>query len=132
MPKNKKTTVIALVALAVAAAIMLTCWFAFKPETSAGAKTLTILVTHGDGSTKTFAIKTDAEYLGQALTEEALIAGDMEQYGMYIRSVDGEYADEALQQWWGYTKGGEAVNYGVDMCPIADGEQYEFTLNTGW
>ncbi len=131
MPKNKKTTIIAFVALAVVVAIMLTCWFMFKPETSEGGKNLTILVTHGDESTKTFNVETGAEFLGEALVAEGLIQGDVTEYGLYIKTVDGETADEAIQQWWGYTKGGEAVNYGVDMCPIADGEQYEFTLNTG-
>ncbi len=132
MPKNKKTTIVAVIVLAIAAAVMAVCWFAFKPGTIEGAKELTILVTHGDKSTNTFTVKTDAEFLGQALVEEGLIEGSIEQYGMYIKAVDGEFCDESQQQWWGYTKGGEMVNYGVDMCPIADGEQYEFTLNTGW
>ncbi len=132
MPKNKKTTILAVIAFVAVVAIMLTCWFMFKPETSAGAKNLTILVTHGDASTKTFTVKTDAEFLGDALVAEGLIQGEEAEYGLYVKTVDGETCDEAAQQWWGYTKGGEAVNYGVDMCPIADGEQYEFTLNTGW
>lgn len=131
MPKNKKTILIAAAALVLVAA-MLAAWFLFKPGTTAGGKDLTILVTHGDGSVKTFQLSTDAEYLGDALAAEGLIEGEIAQYGMYIKAVDGEPCDESKQQWWGYTKGGEMVNYGVDMCPIADGEQYEFTLNTGW
>ena len=61
-----------------------------------------------------------------------LIAGTDGEYGLYVLTVDGETVDEANQEWWGYTKGGEMVEYGVDMCPIADGEHYEFTLNVGW
>ncbi len=132
MPKNKKTTILAIAVLAVAAVVMLACWFAFKPETNTGVKNLTILVTHGDGSTKNFAITTEAAYLGEALVAEGLVQGEKKDFGLYVTAVDGETIDEEIQQWWGYTKRGETVNYGVDMCPIADGEQYEFTLNTGW
>lgn len=132
MPKSKKTTLFAVIALVIAATVMAGCWFLFKPESSEGAKALTVLVTHGDGTTKTFTYQTDAEMLGEVLVAEGLIEGEAGPYGMYIKAVDGEPCDEEKQQWWGYTKRGEMVNYGVDMCPIADGEQYEFTLNTGW
>ena len=33
-------------------------------------KALTVDVTHGDGTTKTFTVKTDAENLGAALVED--------------------------------------------------------------
>ena len=47
-------------------------------------------------------------------------------------TVDGETADESIQQWWCITKGGEMLMTGVDDTMIADGEAYEFTLTTGW
>ena len=54
------------------------------------------------------------------------------EYGLYVLTVDGETADESIQQWWCITKGGEEHFYGVDDTMIQDGEQYEFTLKTGW
>ena len=129
--KNKKA-VAAIVVLVVLVAVAAVCWFAFGPKAVAGGKTITGGVTHKDGTMKTFEITTDAEFLRGALEQEKLVQGDETEYGLYILTVDGETADEANQEWWGYTKSGEQVNYGVDSCPIADGEHYEFTLNVGW
>ena len=129
--KNKKTlaAVLVLTALVITAAV---CWFAFAPRTSAGAKSITVDVTHKDGQSNTFTIETDAEYLGDAMKQENLLEGEDGEFGMYVLTVDGETVDESNQEWWGYTKSGEMVNYGVDCCPIADGDHYEFTLNVGW
>ena len=129
--KNKKTlaAVLALVVLILAAAI---CWFAFAPKAVAGSKTITVDVTHKDGQTNTYEIHTDEEFLRGAMEQEGLVAGTESEYGLYMLTVDGETVDEAKQEWWGYTKSGEMVNYGVDTCPIEDGDHYEFTLNVGW
>ena len=129
--KNKKT-LIAVIALVVLVAVAAACWFAFGPKAVAGSKTVTIDVTHKDGTTKTFEIKTDEEFLRGALEQDGLVAGTETEYGLYVLTVDGETVDEANQEWWGYAKSGEQVNYGVDSCPIADGDHYEFTLNVGW
>ena len=129
--KNKKT-MLAVLILVVLVAVAAICWFAFGPKAIEGGKTIEVDVTHKDGQTNTFVIQTDAEYLGQAMQEQGLLEGEEGPYGMYVLTVDGETVDEANQEWWGYTKSGEQVNFGVDLCPIADGEHYEFTLNIGW
>ena len=49
-----------------------------------------------------------------------------------MKTVNGVTADDAQQQWWCFTKGGEMVNTGVDDTPIADGDTFEITLTTGW
>lgn len=129
--KNKRIW-IAVVVMVVLIAAAVGCWFAFGPKDAAGSKTVTVDVTHKDGQTKTFEIHTDEEYLRGALEQENLVSGNETEYGLYVLTVDGETADEANQEWWGYTKSGEMVNFGVDTCPIADGDHYEFTLNVGW
>ena len=113
-------------------AVAAICWFLFAPDAVAGSKTIEVDVTHGDGSVKTFEIHTDAEYLREALEQEDLVAGTESEFGLYMMTVDGETVDESQQEWWGYTKSGEMVNYGVDTCPIEDGDHYEFTFNIGW
>ncbi|MBQ5987536.1 MAG: DUF4430 domain-containing protein, partial [Clostridia bacterium] len=77
-------------------------------------------------------IRTDAETLRGALEQESLIAGDEGEYGLFVKTVDGETADDAKQEWWCLTKGGEMWMNGVDTTEIADGDAYEFTLTVGW
>lgn len=94
--------------------------------------TVTVTVVHGDGSSKDFTVKTDKEMLGEALTDEKLVDGEEGPYGLFIKTVDGETADDAEQEWWCLTKGGESVNTGVDSTPVEDGATYELTLTVGW
>ena len=129
--KNKKT-IIAVALLLVLVAVAAACWLAFSPKAIEGEKTITVDVTHKDGQTNTFVLQTDAEYLGVAMQEGGLLEGTDGPYGMYILAIDGEPVDESKQEWWGYTKSGEYVEYGVDGCVIADGDHYEFTFNIGW
>lgn len=129
--KNKKTLV-AVLALVVLVAVAVVCWAAFGPKSVEGSKTITVDVTHSDGTLNTFEIHTDEEFLRGALEQEGLVEGTESEYGLYVLTVDGETVDEANQEWWGYTKSGEQVNYGVDTCPIADGDHYEFSFNVGW
>ena len=130
---KKKSTIIAVIVLAAIIVIAAACWLLLKPGTVEGDKTITVVINHLNGEKKTFTINTDAEYLRGALEEEeGLVEGDESTYGLYILTMDGETADESKQEWWGYTKSGEYVEYSVDQCPIADGEHYEFTLNVGW
>lgn len=92
-----------------------------------GAKTVTVKVIAEDKSV-TFTVKTDAKTLGEALIEHGLIAGDMGDYGLYIKYVNGIRADYDLdKRYWNFTKNGEYMMTGADMTEIADGEAYEFT-----
>ena len=93
-----------------------------------GQTTFTLMVTHLDGTVKSFTVKTDAKTLGEALLAHGLIAGDESQYGLYIKFVNGIRADYDLdQRYWNFTKNGEYMMTGADMTEIADGECYEFT-----
>lgn len=121
--------VIALLAL-IAAAVFV--YVRFSPKAQAGSKTLGILIVHSDCEQKMLSVQTDAETLRDALEPEGIIAGDEGEYGLFVKTVDGETADDSRQQWWCITKGGEQLMTGVDETLIADGEQYEFTLTTGW
>ena len=129
--KNKKA-ILAVAILVVMVAVAAVCWVLFAPDAVAGNKTIEVEIIHGDGTVKSFEIHTDAEYLRGAMEQEGLISGLEAEYGLYILTVDGETVNEDNQEWWGYTKSGEQVNYGVDTCPIADGEHYEFTFHVGW
>lgn len=95
-------------------------------------KDITLKVVHGDGTEKEFPITTTAATLGDALVAEGLVEGEESSYGLFITTVDGETADDSLQQWWCITRSGEMLSTGADQTPIADGEQYELTLTEGY
>lgn len=128
---KKKIALIAGVLIVLIAAFALI--FALtRPETSQGAKTIRIEVVVSDTDTREYTLHTDEEYLRGALEEENLISGSESEYGLFVTTVDGVTADDSLQQWWCFTKGGEALNTGVDSTPIQDGDQFEITLTTGY
>ncbi len=130
--KNLKKIILSLAALLLIIAALLGIYQFTRGETVKGAKAITIEVIHGDASQKTFAYHTDREYLGEALTDEALVSGETGPYGLFITTVDGETADDSAQEWWCITKDGEMLNTSADQTPIADGDRYELTLTTGY
>ena len=132
MTKTKKN-VLAVVLVAVLALGALLCWKMFAPQGTAGGKTVTVEVVHGDASTKEFVISTDSENLRGALDqEEGLVAGEEGQFGLFILTVDGETINADNQEWWCVTKNGEQLMTGVDDTVIADGEHYEITFTVGY
>ena len=116
--------------LAVAAALMLGLWYFTRPQAQEGAKTVVVEVVHSDETAKEFTYHTDLEYLGELLAAEELAQGEDSAYGLFIITVDGETAQDSLNQWWCITKGGERVDTGADATPIADGDRFELTMST--
>ncbi len=131
--QNKKWVGLAIgfvvLALVVAAAAVI--YVTTRPEPQEGAKTITVQIVYDDVDT-TVMIDTDAEYLRGALEEKNLIAGDESQYGLFVKTVNGRTADDAKQEWWCFTKGGETLMTGVDTTPITDGETFEMKLMVGY
>ena len=129
-PLNKKL-VAGVVALIVVVAALLAVYFATRPTTAAGEKTITATVV-ANGDEEVFTIETDAEYLRGALESIDLIEGSESEYGLFVTTVNGITADDSKQEWWCFTKGGETLNTGVDSTPIADGDAFEITLTEGY
>ena len=129
---SKRKTIILASCLTVLFLVFGLIWFINRPQGVSGGKTVMVEELHGDESKKSFTLRTGAETLRQACEEQGLLSGRESEYGLYVLTVDGETADENLQQWWCITKNGAEHFYGVDETMIKDGEQYEFTLKTGW
>ena len=123
MNKKKLGILIAVVVLVVA---LVAVYFATRPETNTNLKAFTLVVTHKDGTSKTMELKSDAEYLGIYLQEEGVIKGDMGQYGLYIKEVDGEKAVfEEDGAYWAFYVGEEYAMQGIDLTPIEEGKTYK-------
>lgn len=127
-----KKIVIGCIVFAVVIVALYLVYNQFKPETVKGAKKITAEVVLADGSSKSYDIQTDAEYLREALEQVKLISGSESDYGLYVTTVDGVTADESKKEWWCFTKGGETVNTSVDQTPVLDGDHFEITLTKGW
>ena len=128
----KKKLLVGCGALVLACLLAAVLYIQTRPETAEGAKAIDVVVVHGDGTEAAFQYQTDAEYLGEVLVENELAEGTESAYGLFITTVDGETADDSLQQWWCITRSGEMLSTGADQTPIADGEQYELTLTEGY
>ena len=124
---KKQTKLIIAVAVIVAVVIVMAgIYFATRPDTAQGAKTITVEVVHGDGSSKDFTYHTDSEYLGEVLLAEGLVAGDQGEFGLYILTVDGEDAIfEESGAYWALYQNGEMTTTGADTTPIQDGDSFQ-------
>lgn len=131
MKKNQKLLIAAAVLVVVMAAMA--ALYAFtRPAAAEGAKTITVEVVHKDGTEKAFTYHTDAEYLGEVLLAEGLIAGEDSQFGLYIITVDGEDAVyEEDGAYWALYEGEEYAQQGVDATPAADGGRYGLVYTVG-
>ena len=95
-----------------------------------GSKTVDVYVTAADKSVK-LTVKTDEEKLGAALLALGIIEGDMGEFGIYIKVVNGMTADYDVDaSWWGFNKvlpdgTRDTMMTGVDGVTISDGEAYE-------
>lgn len=129
---NKKALlgVVGMVALIAIFAIM---FVLFKPKTMQGSKEIIFEVVNKAGVSTEYEVKTDAEYLRQAM-EEAMaaeigftFAGDESQYGLTIHTVNGEKADfNTDSAYWSILVNGEYGMYGAESQPVADGDTYSF------
>lgn len=122
---NKKTLllVICVVMIAVAAAVLI-----FGGSgTSKGSKNITIEVVDDKGTSVTYEVKTDAEYLQGAMDEADGLTYDAidSEYGLMIQAVNGIRAVyEENGAYWGFYINGEYCNFGISEQPIADGDEF--------
>ncbi len=121
---NKKT-MLAAIALVVLIACVGAIFFLTRPETQAGAKTITVTVVHADKSEKTFTYHTDEEYLDKVLIAEKLIEGYDDQYGYVVTHVDGEEANWKNNVFWSLYIGDTQATTGISQVVVTDGAVYK-------
>lgn len=129
--KNKKL-ILMVVALVAMIATMAGIFFLTRPETSQGAKTITVSVVHKDGTVKEFTCHTDEEYLGPVLLAEEIVEGEQGEFGLYFNTADGETADYSVDGgWWQIFVGEEAATTGADGIVVTDGGAYKLVYTIG-
>ena len=97
-----------------------------------GAKTFLLTITDGEGNVVNVTVNTDEETVGGALLALGLVAGETNEYGLYIKEVNGIIADfDADGTYWAFYINGEYAMTGVDATEITEGATYGLTLTKG-
>jgi len=131
---NNKKIIIATVILVVLIAAAAILYVKFKPQTTTGSKNVTVTVVDDKGEETIYEHKTDAEYLRQVFEEiEGLtVEGPEEEYGMYVKEVNGVYADyEETGTYWGFYVNDEYCNYSIEQQPVNDGDAFTIKYEAG-
>ncbi|MCD8367444.1 MAG: DUF4430 domain-containing protein [Clostridiales bacterium] len=93
--------------------------------TEAETKHITLTVTYEDGSSDSYEIDTEADYLKDAIDTTVELGGEESDYGFYITSVNGVEADyDADGAYWAIYVNDEYGSYGVDSQPVTDGDSF--------
>ena len=125
MKNKKKLLGILLIVVLVAAMALVYGKFSEKPVE--GSKNITIEVVNSKEESKVYELKTDAEYLLEAMEEaEGLtFEGEEGEFGMSIMTVNGETADFNVDaSYWAFYVNEEYCNYGVSEQPVEDGDAF--------
>ena len=94
-----------------------------------GENVFMFLVVDVKGHEKNYEIHTDETVVGDALQALGLIAGDVGDYGLYVKTVDGITVDyETGGKYWAFYINGEYAMTGVDATSITEGETYSFKV----
>ena len=105
----------------------------FGPKTTEGSKEITVQVIDAEGTSTSYNIKTDAEFLKEAMDELAKkqdfsYDGYDSDYGIFITSINGVTADYNTDAaYWAIYVNDNYGDYGIDQQPVTDGYTYTFT-----
>lgn len=125
---NNKKKIIGVVALVALIAVMGILYLAYGQKPVQGSKSITIEVVNSEGESKVYEVKTDAEYLAQAMDEaEGLEYTAVDSaYGLTVETVNGESAIYDVDHaYWGFYVNGEYCNYGISQQPVVDGDAFK-------
>ncbi len=90
-----------------------------------GSKEFILTVTDAEGNEATATIRTDKDIVGDALLELELIAGDPQDMGLYVKSVNGKTYDyDKDGKYWAFYIDGEYAMTGIDSTEIVPGTAY--------
>lgn len=94
-----------------------------------GNKVFTFTVVDAKGVETNLEVHTDKETVGDALLEHKVIAGEDGDYGLYVKSVNGQQVDyDKDGKYWAFYINGEYGMTGVDATTITEGDSYAFKV----
>ena len=126
--KSSKKVILGVIGVVVLMAVMALVYVKFSAKPVEGSKNITITVINSAQEETVYELKTDAEFLRQAMeeTEGLEFGADEGPYGLSVHTVNGEKADYNVDgAYWGFNVNGSYCNYGVDSQPVMDGDAFE-------
>ena len=94
-----------------------------------GDKSFVTEVVDADGNTVKFTVQTNEKTVGEALQKLGVIDGEEDDYGLYIKTVNGTTADYNKDGvYWAFYVDGEYAMTGADMTDVVDGTVYTFRV----
>ena len=131
--KFNKKALIGVVAMIAVIAVMATVFVTFRAKPVAGSKEIVIEVVDNNQETTTYELKTDAEYLEQAMDEADGLTyfGTEGPYGLMIDTVNGLTADFNTDgAYWSFYINGEYCMYGISEQPVLHGDTVTIKYET--
>lgn len=132
--KSNAKKILGVAAVILIVAVLGVMYFLFREKPVAGSKAITIEVVNSASVSTIYELKTDAEYLRQAMEEaEGLtFSGTESEYGLMTNEVNGEIADFNVNgAYWSFYVNGEYCNYGIDTQPVEDGDAFKIAYTIG-
>ncbi len=126
--KNNKKKIIGIGLLLILIASLSFIYFKFSAKPVEGSKSIIIEVINKSKEETKYELKTDAEYLRQAMEEADGLefSGTEGDYGMMVDTVNGERADYNLDgAYWSFYVNDDYCNYSIDDQPIQDGDKFQ-------
>ena len=128
--KKLLSLMLCLVLIAATALMATACWDKeANDDENAEPKSFTFIVVDENGAEKSFSITSKKKTVGAALSDEGLIEGDEGVYGLYVKKVNGIFAEyETTGTYWSFYVNDKLSPTGVDKTEIVDGATYSFKV----
>ena len=123
---NKKKVILGSGILVVLIVAMILIWTNFREKPVEGSKGITIEVVDSQGESKSYQLKTDAEYLQQAMDEAKEDGLTYEAEDGMVLVVNGENADwDKDKAYWCFYVNDDACMVGIAEQVVEDGDVFE-------
>lgn len=115
--------------LVLAIAAFLVIFNVFREKAVGGSKSVTLEVIGQEEKSAKYQVRTDAEFLRQAMEEAEgfTFDGETGEYGFTLYTINGETHNwNEDGSYWAVYVNEEYANYGIDEQPVKDGDSFRF------
>lgn len=90
-----------------------------------GATSFNLSIVDAEGKEIKVTVKTDKKTVGETLLDLGVVAGEMGEYGLYVKTVNGTTVDyDKDGKYWAFYVDGEYATTSLDLTEITAGETY--------